>query len=87
MRDQLDVPEGTTGAVVRGVKPGSPAEQAGLQPGDVIVGVGTHAVSNPAEAANMMRKAVDNDHAVALRIMRNGQALFVGVQVDQDNAG
>ena len=44
MRSQLDVPDGTHGAVVRGVEPGSPAEQAGLQPGDVIVGVGTHAV-------------------------------------------
>ncbi len=72
---------------MRGVQPGSPAETAGLQPGDVIVGVGTHAVSNPSEAANAMRKAVTNDHAVALRIMRNGQALFVGVQLDQDNAG
>jgi serine protease Do len=88
MRDQLDVPEGTQGVVVRGVQPGSPAETAGLQPGDVIVGVGTHPVGNPAEAANAMRKAVDADHAVALRIMRNGQALFVGVQVGQDdNAG
>jgi serine protease Do len=85
MRGQLGVPDGTEGAVVRGVQPGSPAETAGLQPGDVIVGVGTHAVSNPAEAANAMRKAVNDDHAVALRIMRNGQALFVGVQVDQNN--
>ena len=42
---------GTRGAVVRGVQPGSPAEQAGLQPGDVIVGVGTHPVTSPAEAA------------------------------------
>ena len=51
MRNQLDVPDGTKGAVVRGVQPGSPAEPAGLQPGDVIVGVGTHAVTSPAEAA------------------------------------
>ena len=51
MRGQLDVPDGTRGAVVRGVEPGSPAEQAGLQPGDVIVGVGTHPVTSPSEAA------------------------------------
>jgi serine protease Do len=80
MRNQLDVPEGTTGAVVQGVQPGSPAETAGLQPGDVIVGVGTHAVSSPAEAASAMRTALNSsDHALALRVIRNGQPVFVGV--------
>ena len=39
------------GAVVQRVQPGSPAEAAGLQPGDVIVGVGNHAVTSPSEAA------------------------------------
>jgi serine protease Do len=89
MRDQLDVPDGTNGAVVQGVQPGSPAEAAGLQPGDVIVSVGTHAVTSPAEAARAMRTALSgSDHALALRVIRNGQPVFVGVTVgDQDNAG
>ena len=83
------MPDGTKGAVVQGVQPGSPAEAAGLQPGDVIVGVGTHPVSSPAEAARAMRTALKgNDHALALRVIRNGQPVFVGVTVgDQDNAG
>ncbi|MDQ2801134.1 MAG: trypsin-like peptidase domain-containing protein, partial [Pseudomonadota bacterium] len=38
---QLDLPSGTAGAVVTRVQPGSPSEQAGIQAGDVIVGVGT----------------------------------------------
>jgi serine protease Do len=80
LRDQLEVPEGTNGAVVQGVQPGSPAESAGLQPGDLIVGVGTHAVSSPAEAASAMRSALKgSDHALALRVIRNGQPVFVGV--------
>jgi serine protease Do len=89
IRDQLDVPEGTKGAVVRGVQPGSPAETAGLQPGDVIVGVGTHNVGSPAEAARAMRSALNgSDHALALRVIRNGQPIFVGVTLgDQDNQG
>jgi serine protease Do len=89
MRDQLDVPDGTKGAVVQGVQPGSPAEAAGLQAGDVIVSVGTHAVTSPAEAARAMRTALSGDnHALALRVIRNGQPVFVGVTVgDQDNAG
>jgi serine protease Do len=89
MRDQLQVPDGTQGAVVQGVQPGSPAEAAGLQPGDVIVGVGTHAVSSPSEAARAMRTALNgNDHALALRVIRNGQPVFVGVTVGgQNDAG
>ncbi|HEY4043713.1 MAG TPA: DegQ family serine endoprotease [Rhodopila sp.] len=89
MRDQLQVPDGTKGAVVQGVQPGSPAEAAGLQPGDVIVGVGSHPVTSPAEAAKAMRNALNSsDHAVALRVLRNGQPVFVGVTVgDQNNAG
>jgi serine protease Do len=80
MRNQLDLPDGTKGAVVQGVQPGSPAETAGLQTGDVIVGVGTHAVTSPAEAAKAMRVALSGtDHALALRVIRNGQAVFVGV--------
>jgi serine protease Do len=47
MRNQLDMPEGTRGAVVRDVQPGSPADQAGLQAGDLIVGVGTQPVESP----------------------------------------
>jgi serine protease Do len=88
MRDQLDVPDGTKGAVVQGVQPGSPAEAAGLQPGDVIVGVGTHPVGSPAEAAKAMRTALNgSDHALALRVIRNGQPVFVGVTLDQQKQG
>jgi serine protease Do len=89
MRNQLDVPDGTRGAVVQGVQPGSPAEAAGLQPGDVIVGVGTHAVTSPAEAARAMRTALNgSDHSLALRVIRNGQPVFVGITVgDQNNQG
>jgi serine protease Do len=88
MRNQPDVPEGTRGAVVRQVQPGSPADQAGLQPGDVIVGVGTHAVTSPSEAVREMRSALNGkDHALALRVIRNGEPVFVGVQLGQgDNS-
>jgi len=88
LRGQLDVPDGTKGAVVQRVQPGSPAEAAGLQPGDVIVGVGPRAVGSPAEAVKAMRTALNgSDHAVALRVIRNGQPVFVGVPLDQSNQG
>jgi serine protease Do len=86
MRNQLDVPDGTNGAVIREVQPGSPADQAGLQAGDVIVGVGGKSISSPSEAARAIHNAA-KDHAVALRIIRNGEPVFVGVSLDQSNEG
>jgi len=69
---------------VQRVQPGSPADVAGLQPGDVIVGVGTRSVASPAEAAKAMRTALNgSDHALALRVIRNGQPMFVGVTIDK----
>jgi serine protease Do len=86
LRNQLDVPDGTNGAVVRGVKPGSPADTAGLQPGDIIVGVGSHPVASPAEAVREIRSALSGkDHALALRVIRDGQPVFVGVSTDTAN--
>jgi len=86
LRGQLDVPDGTRGVVVRNVEPGSPADQAGVEAGDVIVGVGDKQVTSPSEAANAIRGAT-KDHAVALRIIRNGEPMFVGVNLDQSSEG
>jgi serine protease Do len=86
LSSQLNVPDGTRGVVVRNVEPGSPADQAGLEAGDVIVGVGGKKVTSPSEAANAIRGAA-KDHAVALRIIRNGQAEFVAVNLDQSSEG
>ncbi len=86
---QLELPDNTQGAVVTQVKPGSPAEQAGIQAGDVIVGVGTHAVHNPREATRAINDALHNaSNALALRIIRNGQPAFVAVNLsDSDKTG
>ena len=84
MSNQLDVPDGTRGAVVSGVQPGSPADQAGLQTGDVIVGVGTHHVDSPVAARRAIHEALNSPgHALALRVIRNGEPMFVGIQMGQ----
>lgn len=85
LRDQLNMPSDTSGVVVQRVKPGSPADKAGLQAGDVIVGVGTQKVTSVEEAAHAIHAAINGkDHAVALRVMRDGQAVFVGVTLGQN---
>jgi len=83
LRDRLDVPEGTKGAVIRGVEPGSPAEMAGLRPGDVITSVDRQPVGSPAEAVKAIRGAMDGKNAsLALRVLRHGSPSFVGVTLD-----
>ena len=79
LRDQMNLPDGAKGAVVAEVRPGSPAQMAGLKQGDVVVGVGLKAVTNPAEAASTIRSARRDGKALALRVLRDGQQRFVAI--------
>jgi serine protease Do len=81
-RDNLGLDRTVRGAVITEVRPNSPAADAGLQPGDVITGVGDHRVTSPEEAARDIR---NQKGSVALRILRDGHNLFVAV--GGDNAG
>ena len=86
LRDQMDAPDSLRGAVVQAVKPGSPAAQAGLRLGDVVIGVGKQKVATPAETVRAIRAVLDGkDGSLALRVVRNGHAIYVGVTVDQDD--
>ena len=87
MRSQLDLPTRTHGALVARVNPGSPADQAGLQAGDVVVGVGTTRVGNPEEASNAIRSATAGGHAAALRILRDGRTSYVPVGAAAEQPG
>lgn len=80
LRDQLNLPSDATGAVIADVTPNSLADQAGLQQGDLLVGVGATDISSPDQAVAAIRAARKSGAgAVALRIVRQGQALFVGI--------
>jgi serine protease Do len=88
-RNQLNLPSNVNGAVIAVVQPNSPADQAGLQPGDLLVGVGSTNVTSPDDAVaaiDAARKA--GSPAIALRIIRQGEPLFVGIGLNnnsQDN--
>ncbi len=75
-RDNLGLGKNVKGAVITEVRPDSPAASAGLQPGDVITGVGNQRVTSPADAAKAIRS---QKGSVALRILRDGHNLFVAL--------
>jgi len=85
-RSQLNLPDGANGAVIVNVKPNSPADQAGIQAGDLLVGVGQKDVTDPDDAVAAIEAAKKSGSpAVALRIIRQGQALFVGIGLGKGN--
>jgi serine protease Do len=71
VRQQLNLPENVKGAAIQSVRPGSPAEDAGLQPGDVIVQVNRHDVDSANQAAASVR-AIPAGQDVLLLVWSNG---------------
>ena len=66
MRDQLQAPSDLQGAVVDRVLPGSPADDAGLQRGDIITQVDRHDVHSAAEAQDALKKITKGQDALVL---------------------
>jgi serine protease Do len=83
VRQQLNLPESIKGAAIQSVRPGSPAEDAGLQPGDVIVEVNR----KPTDSANAVVssvRAVPNGKDVLLLVWSGGGESY---RVLHPNAG
>ena len=86
LRQQLGVDDSVHGVVVHGVRPGSAADQAGIRPGDIILGVGSQLVSSPRDAVTAVHAAMKHDQSVALRILRDGRGAFVAVSPSASDA-
>jgi len=54
-RQQLQIPSDVKGAAIAQVRPGSPAEDAGLQPGDVVLEVNRKPVASAEQFASLVR--------------------------------
>ncbi len=67
-----------TGALVAAVRRGSPAEQAGLKPGDVIVSIGGQDVDNP-QAFTYRFATQPLGGTAALELLRHGRATRANV--------
>jgi len=74
-REQLQLPSDTHGAVVEDVQPGSPADNAGLQRGDVILEVDRHAEQSAADVAKALSSVPKGQDALVL-VWSNGGSTF-----------
>ena len=86
VRQQLQAPENMHGAVVQNVRPASPADDAGLQPGDVILEVNR----KPTESADQFVSQVHGDSNggdLLLLVWSKGNASYRTVRPDSEQNG
>jgi serine protease Do len=83
VRQQFNVPERVQGAAIQNVRPGSPADDAGLAPGDVILEVDRHPVEDADNFVNQIH-SVPADKDILLLVWSNGGASYRVVHPDQN---
>jgi serine protease Do len=84
VREQLNLPSQVKGAAVESVRPESPAEDAGLAPGDVIQEVNRKPVDNAQQFADVVH-AAPADKDVLLLVWSHGGASYRVVHPAQNN--
>jgi len=84
-RDQLRAPKDIHGAVVEQVQPGSSADDAGLQRGDVIVQVNRKDVNSAADVRDALTSVPKGQNALLL-IWSNGGSTFRVLHAPEGNA-
>jgi len=77
VRQQLNVPDGVKGAAVQNVRPGSPAAEAGLQTGDVIVQVNRHNITSADQAVASVHAAPAGQDVLLLVWSKGGESYRV----------
>ncbi|MCB9989705.1 MAG: DegQ family serine endoprotease [Rhodospirillales bacterium] len=81
-REAYGVADNVDGVLVGGVKPMSESAEKGLAEGDVIVEINQQAVSDPKEAAEIIRKAEKAGRSsVLLLVERSGDVRFVALKL------
>jgi serine protease Do len=85
MREQVQAPSDLHGAVIQRVVPGSPADDAGLQPGDVIVEVDRKPVQNSGDVQRALSSIPKGQDALVL-VWSNGGSSFRVLHCAQENA-
>jgi len=83
VRQQLHVPDQVHGAAIEQVRPGSPADDAGIAPGDVILEVNRHPVESADSFVSQVHAAPENKD-ILLLVWSNGGASYRVVHPQQN---
>jgi serine protease Do len=84
VRQQLNVPEQVKGAAIQDVRPGSPADDAGLTPGDVILEVNRKPVDGAENATNAVHASPTGKDILFLVWSKGGAFYRVVHPADQN---
>ena len=84
VRQQLNVPDGVHGVAIENVRPGSPADDAGLAPGEVILQVDRKPVEN-ADSFTSEIHSVPADKSVLLFVWSKDGTVYLVVHPDQNS--
>ena len=80
LRQERGLSPSSRGVYVADVEPGSPAEEAGIEPGTLISMVGGQPVTTPTQVIEAVRAAAETKRgAVILRVEKDGRAMFIAV--------
>jgi serine protease Do len=83
MRQQLNIPEQVNGAAIESVRPASPADDAGLAPGDVILEINRQPVKTPDSFVSQVH-SVPAGKDILLLVWSRGGASYRVVHPAQD---
>ncbi len=84
MRSQLNIPSNVNGAAIQSVRPGSPADDAGLAPGDVILEVDRKQVQDANSLVSQLH-AVPSGKDILLLVWSHGGASYRVVHPEQNS--
>ncbi|MCB9543480.1 MAG: Do family serine endopeptidase [bacterium] len=84
LRERLGVADDVQGVMIAGVDPGSPADRAGLRPGDVIAEVEQRAVGSVRDFERRVDRA---DDQVLLLVRRGPGTLYVALEKPRGEGG
>jgi serine protease Do len=83
-RQQFNVPEQVHGVVVQNVRSGSPADDAGIQPGDIILEVDRKPADSASQFASAVHQNKDGKDLLML-VWSKGNSSYRTIHPDQDN--
>jgi serine protease Do len=81
-RQQINAPDQIKGVVVESVRPASPADEAGIQPGDVILEVNRKPAESASEFASEVHQNQDGKD-ILLLVWSKGNASYRTIHPDQ----